>query len=111
MEKKLTYLSLSALIVALTAVLLVFSPATTVGQSDRGQCEQQCTSAYQQCRREANANQDNCQQTMRACRDACWSLARLRWSTSAREAEAKPSASAPMTTSSVIITIRSSIRV
>lgn len=52
------------------AVVYVFTPTTT-GQSDRGQCQQQCTQEYQRCRNTANANQNSCKQAFDACRARC----------------------------------------
>src|SRR5215210_3314750 len=70
MQKNLTYFSLAVLASALTAIFL-FPPAATVGQSERGQCQQNCTRQYQQCRGAANANQDTCKQAFDACRALC----------------------------------------
>lgn len=39
--------------------------------SQRGQCEQDCTRAYQTCRDAPNANQSECRQAMDACKTRC----------------------------------------
>ncbi len=69
MEKRDANLLLTILALAL-GVAFVVAPRTE-GQSQRGQCEQDCTRAYQDCRRATNANQAACQEAMRACRDRC----------------------------------------
>ena len=70
MEKRFTFIWLAALAGALAAVMFIPAPATG-GQSQRGQCQQDCTRTYQDCRRAANANQAACQQAFDACREAC----------------------------------------
>ncbi len=59
MRKRLTYLSLSALLIAAATAAYVLAPASS-GQSQRGQCEQNCTQQQQACRSAANANRDEC---------------------------------------------------
>jgi hypothetical protein len=69
MKRQLTYLLLPVLALALAALFYLLP--TTRGQSDRGQCQQDCTRQYQECRKAANANQDACKRTFDACREAC----------------------------------------
>jgi len=68
-EKRDANLLLTILALAL-GVAFIVAPRTA-GQSQRGQCEQNCTRTYQDCRRAANANQAACQEAQRACRERC----------------------------------------
>jgi membrane-associated HD superfamily phosphohydrolase len=72
-EKRLTFIWLTALAGALTAVMFV-APQATGTQSQRGECQQNCTRQYQDCRRATNANEAACKQAFDACREACKDL-------------------------------------
>lgn len=57
---------------------LVFASIGVIGPqnknnnaSARGECEQQCTQAYQECRKGPNANQAKCQEALKTCKLAC----------------------------------------
>ncbi len=69
MAKKFSIISLCVLVFAFGAAFTL-APATG-GQSQRGQCQQECERRHQECRRAANANTDACKQAFDACRARC----------------------------------------
>lgn len=69
---------LLAISFVLVVAVFVFASMGAIGAqeknnnaSPRGECEQQCTQAYQECRKGPNANQAKCQDALKSCKLAC----------------------------------------
>lgn len=70
MRKKIALLSLGLMPIAIASALAL-SPVTGGQQSERGQCEQDCNTAFKACNVAPNANRANCSTQYKACRDLC----------------------------------------
>ena len=70
MKRWLGYISFGSAAALLSALTLFVTPGSQ-GQSQRGECQKNCTDQYQQCRKAANANTAACKQAFDACKDAC----------------------------------------
>ncbi len=68
--KRFTY-TVSALALALFAMVFFISPVISGQQDNRGQCQKECTEQFQACKRAANANKEQCKQAFKDCKDAC----------------------------------------
>jgi hypothetical protein len=64
-------LALAVVFISIIAVFVFASMGVLGQQSQRGECEQQCTEAYKECRKGPNANQAKCQDALKSCKLAC----------------------------------------